>query len=89
MSIDYDVNASYTDLNRLNKLKVGEGKNSLENITRVAREFESLFVNEMMKAMRKANEVFSEDNYLNSKETKFYQSHHSLDKINMFFLSLF
>ncbi len=73
MSIDYDLNASYTDLNRLNKLKVGEGKNSLENITRVAREFESLFVNEMMKAMRKANEVFSEDNYLNSKETKFYQ----------------
>ncbi|MCJ8167964.1 flagellar assembly peptidoglycan hydrolase FlgJ [Atopomonas sediminilitoris] len=73
MSIDYDMNASYTDLNRLNKLKVGEQKNSLENITKVAREFESLFVNEMLKAMRKATEVFSEDNYLNSKETKFYQ----------------
>jgi flagellar protein FlgJ len=42
----------------------------------VAQEFESLFLNEMMKSMRQAGEAFAEGNYLNSNETKTYQDMH-------------
>ncbi|MBB2495875.1 flagellar assembly peptidoglycan hydrolase FlgJ [Aquipseudomonas ullengensis] len=66
----YDSGA-YTDLNRLNQFKVGGDSSS--NIKKVAREFESLFVNEMMKAMRKANDVFGEGNFMNSNESKTYR----------------
>lgn len=65
---------AYTDLNRLNQMKVGG--DSASNIKKVAQEFESLFLNEMLKAMRSANAVFSEGNYLNSKDTEFYQGMH-------------
>ncbi|MDX5373857.1 MAG: flagellar assembly peptidoglycan hydrolase FlgJ [Pseudomonadaceae bacterium] len=65
---------AYTDLNRLNQFKVGG--DSAGNIKKVAQEFESLFLNEMMKAMRKANEVFAEGNFMNSNESKTYQDMH-------------
>ncbi len=64
---------AYTDLNRLNQLKVGKERDSEGNIRKVAQEFESLFLNQMMKAMRSANEVFSEGNFMNSNESKMYQ----------------
>ncbi|WP_375739197.1 flagellar assembly peptidoglycan hydrolase FlgJ [Pseudomonas boanensis] len=67
---------AYTDLNRLNQLKVGKDRDSEANIRKVAQEFESLFLNEMMKSMRSAGEVFAEGNYLNSNETKTYQEMH-------------
>ena len=66
----YD-SGSYTDLNRLNQFKVGGDSDG--NIKKVAQEFESLFLNEMMKAMRKANEVFGEGNFMNTNESKTYQ----------------
>ena len=66
----YDTGA-YTDLNRLSQFKVGG--DSDDNIKKVAQEFESLFLNEMMKAMRKANESFGEGNFMNSNESKTYQ----------------
>lgn len=47
---------SYSDLNRLNQLKVGD-KNSDANMRKVAQEFESLFLNEMLKSMRSATEA--------------------------------
>jgi flagellar protein FlgJ len=62
---------AYSDLNRLNQLKVGG--DSEGNIGKVAKEFESLFLNEMLKAMRSANEVFGEGNFMNSNESKTYQ----------------
>lgn len=65
---------AFTDLNRLNQFKVGG--DSEQNIRKVAQEFESLFLNEMLKAMRKANEVFEEGNFLNSNESKTYQDMH-------------
>jgi flagellar protein FlgJ len=67
-------NGAYTDLNRLNQFKVGGDTEG--NIKKVAQEFESLFLNEMMKSMRKANEVFGEDNFMNSNESKTYQDMH-------------
>ncbi len=62
---------SYNDLNRLNQFKVGG--DSEKNIKKVAQEFESLFLNEMLKAMRSANEAFGEGNFMNSNESKTYQ----------------
>lgn len=65
---------AYTDLNRLNQFKVGG--DSEGNLRKVAQEFESLFLNQMLKAMRSANEVFAEGNFTNSNETKMYQDMH-------------
>ena len=67
---------AYTDLNRLNQLKVGKDRDSEGNLRKVAQEFESLFLNEMMKAMRSANQVFAEGNFTNSKDTQFYEGMH-------------
>jgi len=67
---------SYNDLNRLSQLKVGEDRDGKENVRKVAQEFESLFLNEMLKSMRSANEVLAKDNPLNSQATKQYQEMH-------------
>ncbi|NLD01508.1 MAG: flagellar assembly peptidoglycan hydrolase FlgJ [Gammaproteobacteria bacterium] len=64
---------AYTDLNRLHQLKVGEGRDSEANIRKVAQEFESLFLGEMMKAMRAAGDVLADDNFMNSNESKTYR----------------
>ena len=63
---------SYSDLNRLNQLKVGD-KNSDGNMRKVAQEFESLFLGEMLKSMRSATNALGQDNPLNTAEAKQYQ----------------
>ncbi|KJH82589.1 MULTISPECIES: flagellar assembly peptidoglycan hydrolase FlgJ [Pseudomonadaceae] len=67
---------SYSDLNRLNQLKVGKDRDGAENVRKVAQEFESLFMNEMLKSMRSATEVMAQDNPLNSQASKQYQDMH-------------
>ena len=64
---------SYSDLNRLNQLKVGKDRDGEANIRKVAQEFESLFLNEMLKSMRSANEALGDGNFMNSQTTKQYQ----------------
>jgi peptidoglycan hydrolase FlgJ len=64
---------AFTDLNRLSQLKNGKDRDSDGNIHKVAQEFESLFVNEMFKAMRKAGDVLGDDNFMNSAESKTYR----------------
>ncbi|OAI93127.1 flagellar assembly peptidoglycan hydrolase FlgJ [Pseudomonas putida] len=64
---------AYTDLNRLNSLKVGD-RDSEGNLRKVAQEFESLFLNEMLKSVRSATDVLAKDNPLNTETTKQYQS---------------
>jgi len=64
---------SYNDLNRLSQLKVGKDRDGEENVRKVAQEFESLFLNEMLKSVRSATEVLAKDNPLNSQATKQYQ----------------
>jgi flagellar protein FlgJ len=64
---------AYTDLNRLSNLKVGD-RDSDGNLRKVAQEFESLFVGEMLKSMRSANDVLAKDNELNTETVKQYQS---------------
>src|SRR5690554_2079995 len=68
--------AIYTDLNRLNRLKTGEQRDSEENIRQVAQEFEALFIAQMLKAMRSANDVMAEGNMFNSNESKTYRDMH-------------
>jgi peptidoglycan hydrolase FlgJ len=63
---------AYTDLNRLNALKTGD-RDSDSNLKKVAQEFESLFVSQMLKSMRSASDVLAKDNPMNTPETKQYQ----------------
>ena len=67
---------SYSDLNRLNQLKVGKDRDGEENVRKVAQEFESLFLNEMLKSMRAATDVLAKDNPFNSQAAKQYQDMH-------------
>ncbi len=62
------------DLARLpHGLNESKETNSPEAIRAVAEEFESLFMNMMLKSMRSANRVISEGNYFNSFESKMYE----------------
>ena len=47
--------------------------NSEDDLKKVAQEFESLFMNMMLKSMRSANRAFSEGNYFDSFESKMYE----------------
>ncbi|MHC8321687.1 flagellar assembly peptidoglycan hydrolase FlgJ [Pseudomonas sp. GB2N2] len=72
LGVGSNDSGSYSDLNRLNQLKVGD-KNSDGNMRKVAQEFESLFLGEMLKSMRKATDTLGEDNPLNTPAAKQYQ----------------
>jgi flagellar protein FlgJ len=63
----------YTNLSGLNAIKVAGRKDSAEGLKQVAQQFESVFVNMMLKTMRDANKAFSEGSYLSSNEMDFYQ----------------
>ncbi|MFJ4457753.1 flagellar assembly peptidoglycan hydrolase FlgJ [Pseudomonas sp. NPDC089392] len=63
---------AYTDLNRLNALKHGD-RDSEANVRKVAQEFESLFISEMLKASRKASDVLADDNPMNTETVKQYR----------------
>ncbi|WP_018277719.1 flagellar assembly peptidoglycan hydrolase FlgJ [Teredinibacter turnerae] len=62
---------AYTDLNSLQKLKITENKD--EALRKVAEQFESMFLNMMLKSMRDANAVFEKDSMFNSSESNFYR----------------
>ncbi|MBK5005176.1 flagellar assembly peptidoglycan hydrolase FlgJ [Pseudomonas sp. S32] len=63
---------AFTDLNRLNALKHGD-RDSAANVRKVAQEFESLFISEMLKASRKASDVLADDNPMNTETVKQYR----------------
>lgn len=63
----------YTDLNRLQSLKNAAKDNSPEAVRDVARQFESLFINQLLRSMRESNAALNEDSLFNSNETKMYQ----------------
>lgn len=72
---DYRVQQAgvYTDFSGLNALRAQAGKDREAALEEVARQFEALFLAEMVKSMRKASEVFSEGNFLHSSRSDFYQ----------------
>lgn len=51
---------SYSDLNRLNQFKVGD-RDSEANVRKVAQEFESVFLSQMLKSMRAASDVLADE----------------------------
>lgn len=63
----------YTEFSGLNALKAQARTDKKGALEQVAKQFESLFVSEMLKSMRAANKVLAEGNYLNSSQSEFYQ----------------
>ncbi|MFC3606720.1 flagellar assembly peptidoglycan hydrolase FlgJ [Stutzerimonas tarimensis] len=64
---------SYTDLNRLHQFKVGD-RDSEANVRKVAQEFESVFLNQMLKSMRSASDALAdEDSPFNSQAAMQYR----------------
>ncbi len=64
---------SYTDLSALNKIKSLGREDNPQAIVEVAKQFESFFIREMLKEMRKTVDVLASDNPLNSNELQFHQ----------------
>jgi flagellar protein FlgJ len=63
----------YTDLAGLNDISSLGRENTPEGLKRVAQQFESMFMNIMLKAMRDSTKAFSEGNYMQSNELEFHQ----------------
>lgn len=72
---DYQVRQAqiYTDFSGLNALKSQARTDKDQALEEVARQFESLFLSEMLKSMRKAGDVLAEGNYLNGSQSEFYR----------------
>ena len=67
------IKGDFYDLGSVNSLKYGDHSTEQERLRKVAKEFETLFMNEMLKSARKANEEFGKDNPLNSGDVKTFQ----------------
>ena len=67
-----DTASTYTDLAGLENIKLL--KDEKQALSTVAKQFEGIFLNMMLKSMRAANETFSKDSILSSDDVKFYQN---------------
>lgn len=67
--------SNYLDIAGLQQLKAKASANpdNKEALQQAAEHFESIFINMMMKSMRKANAVFEEGNPMHSNTTKFFR----------------
>lgn len=65
--------AVYTDFTQFQELRSLAERDESKALPQVAKQFESIFVSMILKSMRSANEVFSEDNFLHSSSEKYYQ----------------
>ncbi len=79
MAIDFratdmqTVKDNYLDVNSLNKITQLGKKDNDAALKEVAKQFEALFLKQMLKTMRDTNQIFAEDNPLNSNEMQFHQ----------------
>lgn len=67
------VQDNYLDPNSLNSIKAMGRDRDPQAVKEVAKKFEGLLVQQMLKSMREANDVFSEGNYLDSQTTRFHR----------------
>ena len=67
------VKDNYFDQNSLNSVKAMGRDKDPAALKEIAKKFEAMFVQQMLKSMRDANAVFGEDNVFSSKETEFHQ----------------
>lgn len=63
----------YTDLAGLDSISQTGRRNTAEGMRQVAEQFEAMFLNMMMKSMRKSSEALFEDNPMRSNELKMHQ----------------
>ncbi|MDP1929998.1 MAG: flagellar assembly peptidoglycan hydrolase FlgJ, partial [Gammaproteobacteria bacterium] len=63
----------YTDLAGLQSISRLGRENTPEGLRQVAQQFESMFINMMLKSMRDSNSSLFEDNYMRSNEMEFHQ----------------
>lgn len=64
---------SFTDVNSLDSVKAMGRQKDPEALRKIAQQFESMFMQQMLKNMRSTNDIFSEGNDLNSNESQFHQ----------------
>lgn len=64
---------SFTDVNSLDGVKALGRDKDPEALRKISQQFESMFMQQMLKTMRSTNEIFSEGNYMHSSATQFHQ----------------
>lgn len=64
---------AYTDLASLEKIKLQAQDDNQGALRAVAQQFESIFMNMVLKSMRNANEVFSEEGFLSNEQSNLYR----------------
>lgn len=71
---------NFLDINGLNSIrqdaKSGDKASEKEALQQAAKQFEAIFMQMLMKSMRKAQEVLESDSPFNSESTKFYRDMH-------------
>lgn len=67
------VQDSYLDQQGLNSIKAMGRDKDPQALKEVAKKFEAMFVQQMLKTMREANDVFAQDSYFNSQESRFHR----------------
>lgn len=67
------IKDSVLDANSLNNIKAMGRDHDPQALKEIAKKFEAIFVQQMLKNMRAANEVFAEDSYFSSSEMQFHQ----------------
>ena len=66
-------NSAFTDLNSLQDIRQQGKEDQGAALEQIAKQFESILVQSMMKAMRQANSAFAEGSMLNTSEMQFHQ----------------
>lgn len=67
------VKDSVLDANSLNSIKTMGRNQDPQALKEIAKKFEAIFVQQMLKSMRAANDVFAQDSYFNSSEMQFHR----------------
>lgn len=67
------VQDTYLDPNSLDSVKAMGRAKDPQALKEIAKKFEGMFVQQMLKTMREANDVFSQGNYFDSSTTRFHR----------------
>lgn len=67
------IKDSYLDPNSLNSVKAMGRDKDPQALKEIAKKFEAMFVQQMLKTMREANEAFGDGNYFDSQTTRFHR----------------
>lgn len=73
ISNKYDQSRVFTDVKGLESLKKGAREDDPEALKEVARQFEAMMVQMIMKNARQSNELLSKDGIFDSEQLRFYQ----------------